>query len=163
MNDKHREIQEPIFEALGILVQNTKMNHYISWGLFLRMNALLNYHCATKQEQIEFWVKFFNPIGSKLISRQKFIDKVELLTRGRFTDKKTLISEKFANGIYLMLMAKGCTSRKEKDFGEIKAFKLKSKLSSDAFSVDYFNQMLKKDCEYQVDEELIKQANEAKE
>ena len=50
MNDKHREIQEPMLEAFGIHVQNTKMNHYISWGLFLRMNALLNYHCATKEE-----------------------------------------------------------------------------------------------------------------
>ena len=127
------------------------------------MNALLNYHCATKEEQIDFWIKFFNPIGGKLINRQQFIDKVELLTRGRFTDQKTLISEKFANGIYLMLVAKGCTSRKEKDYGEIKSSKLRSKLREDVFPIDYFNQMLKKDCEYLVDEELIKQANEAKE
>ena len=48
MNDKHREIQEPILEALGVMCKNTKMNHYINWGLFLRMNALLNYHCATQ-------------------------------------------------------------------------------------------------------------------
>ena len=70
MNDKHREIQEPILEALGVMCKNTKINHYINWGLFLRMNALLNYHCATQQEQIDFWVKFFNPIGGKLINRQ---------------------------------------------------------------------------------------------
>ena len=62
-----------------------------------------------------------------------------------------------------MLMAKGCTSRKEKDYGEIKSSKLRSKLREDVFPIDYFNQMLKKDCEYLVDEELIKQANEAKE
>ena len=103
------------------------------------MNALINYHCAPKQDYIDFWLKFFNPIGRKLINKQEFIDKLELLTRGRFTDEKTLISEKFANGIYLMLHAQGCTSRKEKEYGEIKYSKLKKRLNSDVISVDYFN------------------------
>ena len=85
---------------------------------------------------------------------------MELLARGRFTDKKTLISDNFANGLYLMLHAQGCTARTEKEYGEIKVSKLKKRLNSDAISIDYFNQTLKKDCEFQIDEELVAQGSQ---
>ena len=64
---------------------------------------------------------------------------MELLTRGRFTEERTLISDKFANGLYMMLHARGCTARTPKEYGEIKVSKLKKRLESDAISVDYFN------------------------
>ena len=114
--------------ALGIMVSNVKINHYVNWKLFLKMNALITYHCAPKQDYIDFWLKFFNPIGRKLINKDQFIDHVELMTRGRFTNEKTLISDKFANGLYLMLVATGCTSKDEKEFGEIKFEKLQKRL-----------------------------------
>ena len=64
-------------------------------------------------------------MGTKLIRRQEFIDKVELLSRGRLTSTKTLVSEKFADGLQMMLMALRCTSKRLEDFGEIKHNKLR--------------------------------------
>ena len=74
-----------------------------------------------------------------MINKEEFINRVELMTRGRFTNEKTLISDKFANGLYLMLSATGCTSKDEKEYGEIKYEKLKKRLDSDTISIDYFN------------------------
>ena len=91
--------------ALGIMVENVKINHFVNWNLYLKMNALINFHCAPRQDYVDFWLKFLNPIGRKLIDKQEFIDSIELLTRGRFTNEKTIISEKFASGLYLMIKA----------------------------------------------------------
>ena len=50
MSNKREEIRGPIYEAFGVHVKNTKESHYVSWHLFLRMNAHLNFHCASKQD-----------------------------------------------------------------------------------------------------------------
>ena len=69
MSDKHASIQSAILTALGVHVANTKINHYISWNLYLKINALIKFHCAPKQDYIDFWLKFLNPIGRKLLNK----------------------------------------------------------------------------------------------
>ena len=71
--------------------------------------------------------------------RTEFIDRIELLARGRFTTERTLISENFASGLYLMLTSKGCTIKEEKDYGAIIMEQLRKKLASNSINLEYFN------------------------
>ena len=53
LKDKHIVIQRAILQAMGIHTQN-KQQVNITWIQFLKMSTLLSYHCATKQQYVEF-------------------------------------------------------------------------------------------------------------
>ena len=103
------------------------------------MSTLLSYHCATKAQYIDFWVRFMNPAREKLVARGDFEERMELLARGRFTDDKTLVSVNYALGVYQMLAATNCLSKDEKFLGYINIGKVKKRLVSEAIHVEYLN------------------------
>ena len=72
----------------------------ITWIQYLKLSTLFNYHCATKAQYIEFWIRFMNPQNKFTVPRAEFEERIELLARGSFTDKETLISVNFAKGLY---------------------------------------------------------------
>lgn len=84
---------------MGIHTQN-KQQVNITWIQFLRLATLLSYHCATKQQYIEFWMRFMNPESRKFVPQEEFEKRMELLARGSFTDNETLISVNYAHGLY---------------------------------------------------------------
>ena len=45
-------------------------------------------------------MRFINPTGKKCVSEDEFIERIELLARGSFTDKETLVSVNYAKGLY---------------------------------------------------------------
>lgn len=51
------------------------------------MSTLLSYHCATKAQYIDFWLRFMNPENKKFVTQEEFEETMELLARGSFTDK----------------------------------------------------------------------------
>lgn len=86
------------------------------------------------------WCKFLNPKSENLLSKTNFVDKLEKLARGKFTDSKTIISENFAQGLYLMLVSRDTTVVESSvDFGCIKVAKLRKKLTSDELPIEYLN------------------------
>ena len=133
----------------------------ITWERFLKINTALNYQSVSKQEFIDFWLRFINPKGRDSISRADFIGKIELLARGRFTAEKTLISENFANGLYFMLNAKGCTSQSDDNYGDILPEKLKKRFITNVMPLEFFNQTFRRDCDYVLDEEIVAQGSAA--
>uniref|UniRef100_A0A7S3I3N1 Uncharacterized protein n=1 Tax=Favella ehrenbergii TaxID=182087 RepID=A0A7S3I3N1_9SPIT len=80
---------------------------------------------------------------------------MELLARGSFTDKETLISVNYARGLYQMLAGLKCLSNDEKQLGMINTDKVKKRIASGGLHVEYLNQTLKKDCEFILDEDLV--------
>ena len=154
LRDKTTETQHNIIEALGMHIPR-KGQLIITWNRFLKINTTLLYQSASKHEFIDFWLRFLNPKGRTVVSRVDFIDRIELLARGRFTAEKTLISENFANGLYLMLNAKGCTSVEDSSFGDVLPSKLKKRLNTGAIPLEFFNQTFRKDCEFVLDEEIV--------
>ena len=79
-------------QANGVKIDN-KSGGFIQWLQFLRMNTLLNFHCATNEQYIDFWTRFMNPLGRSYVTREDFEERIELLARGRYTDVATLISK----------------------------------------------------------------------
>ncbi len=65
----------------------------------------------------------------------------------------TIVSLKFAQGFYKMLRDKGCVS--EEDEGGIVMERFEKKLLKGEIDVEYLNQTLKADCEFQLDDEDI--------
>ena len=104
------------------------------------------------------WLKFLNPKSDPLITKTQFVEKLEKLARGKFTDSKTIISENFAQGLYLMLVARDTTVESGPDLGQIRITKLRKKLTNDELPIEYLNQTLRKDCEFVLDEEVINSA-----
>ena len=154
LKDKHAVIQRAILQAMGIHTQN-KQQVNITWIQFLRMSTLLSYHCATKQQYIDFWLRFMNPESRKFLPQDEFESRMELLARGSFTDNETLISVNYARGLYQMFAAQSCLSRDEKSLGEINFNKVKKRFNAEAIHIEYLNQTLKKECEFILDEEMM--------
>ena len=80
---------------------------------------------------------------------------MELLARGSFTDKETLISANYAKGLYQVLAALNCLCKDESNRGMINMDKVKKRLVSGVLHVEYLNQTLKKDCEFILDEDQM--------
>ena len=80
---------------------------------------------------------------------------MELLARGRFTDNATLISIKYAKGLYQMIASLKCLGVEEKHRGDVNMDKLKKRLEDESLHLEYFNQCLKKECEYILDDEML--------
>ena len=81
---------------------------------------------------------------------------MELLARGSFTDKQTLVSVNYARGLYQVFAAQKCLSKKDdKTIGQINFNKVKKRLHSEAIHIEYLNQTLKKECEFILDEDQI--------
>lgn len=111
----------------------------IDFKTFLRIQTLLRYYTVTKDQSLEFWLKFLNPQRLPILSSKNIFEKIELLARGSFTIDSTLISEKFAQGFIKMLELKGCTMDSEKDGLEIDMKKLKMKLIRNEIDIEYLN------------------------
>lgn len=154
LKDKHAVIQRAILQAMGIHTQN-KQQVNITWLQFLKMSTLLSYHCATKAQYVDFWVRFMNPEARKFVPQDEFEKRMELLARGSFTDNETLISVNFARGLYQMFAAQGCISKDDKCLGEINFHKVKKRLAAESIHIEYLNQTLKKECEFILDEEMV--------
>ena len=111
IKEKHPEIIDRILFALGI--NNVVKNVLVNWEAYLKFNSYLKYFSATQKNYIKFWLLFFNPEGTHTIPRVIFSDTLEKLCRGNFTDDSTIISEKFSQGFYRLLVEKGCTENPE--------------------------------------------------
>ena len=74
-----------------------------------------------------------------MVKRAEFEERIELLARGSFTDKATLISLNFAKGLYQVLAALKCLSKDEKTLGDILIAKVKKRLNSGALHLEYLN------------------------
>jgi len=75
---------------------------------------------------------------------------LELLARRTFTEEPTLISRKFSEGFYKLLVDKNCI---EVESGDVILDKLEKKFKKDIIDVEYLNQTLKPDCEFLLEEE----------
>ena len=87
------------------------------------MSTMLLHFSSPKKNTIDMWLKFLNPKSDPLITKTQFIEKLEKLARGKFTDSKTIISENFAQGLYLMLVARDTTVESGPDLGQIRITK----------------------------------------
>ena len=110
----------------------------------------MRYYTITKEQALDFWMKFLNPNRMPTLKQQDIFHKIELLARGSFTMDSTLISERFAHGLVEMLLDKGCAARDVNRDGEkeIDMKKLKIKLMRNEIDVEYLNQLLKTDSEF---------------
>mmetsp|Transcript_5512 Transcript_5512/g.5033 ORF Transcript_5512/g.5033 Transcript_5512/m.5033 type:complete len:162 (+) Transcript_5512:915-1400(+) len=98
LKEKHPEISNRILEALGISLH--AKNSKIKWGNFLMLNSLCRYFTAQKHEFINFWLKVINPLQYKTVTKVEFIDILEKLARGSYTENNTLISQKYSKQFY---------------------------------------------------------------
>ena len=80
--------------ALGTAVEAKKAQ--ITWKTFLTLNSLLKYFTYTKKQFLTFWMNMFNPKHLKSIPKTEFIDFVEKVVRGAYTENQTLVSLKFS-------------------------------------------------------------------
>ena len=154
LKDKHETVQHAILQSIGIHTQNKKTPR-IRWIQFMQLYTLLQYASATKAQYVDFWTRFMNPGADKFVRREDFEHRMELLARGSFTDKETLISINYARGLYQVLASLNCLSKDEKQLGMINMGKVKKRLVSGALHTEYLNQTLKKDCEFILDEEMM--------
>lgn len=74
---------------------------------------------------------------------------LEMLARGCFTARSTLVSETFALNVYAVLKDKGCLTKGSS--GDIDALTFKAKLKSGDVDLDMLNQCLTTDPEFGVD------------
>ena len=84
-------------------------------------------------------MRFMNPGSKKYVPRDEFEERMELLARGSFTDKATLISIRYAKGLYLMFAALDCLSKEENADGEINFTKVKKRLMGEGLHIEYLN------------------------
>jgi len=84
-------------------------------------------------------MRFINPTSSKLVARDAFETRMELLARGSYTEKATLISVNFARSLYQVLAALNCLSTEDKNLGDINFKKVKKRIKSGALHLEYFN------------------------
>lgn len=85
----------------------------------MQLYSLLQFSSATKAQYIDFWTRFVNPRSDKFIKREEFEDRMELLARGSFTDKATLVSDNYSKGLYQVLAALKCLATDDKQLGDI--------------------------------------------
>ena len=55
LKDKHRVVSEKILDALGLPIANR--NTIVDWKSFLRLQTILRYFTATKDQFLDFWMK----------------------------------------------------------------------------------------------------------
>jgi hypothetical protein len=95
------------------------------------------------------------------------MDTLEKLCRGSFTDDPTIISQKFSQGFYRMLVEKNCTEHpiETKDLvvqndrpkwgGDVSVEKFEKKLTKNEIDIEFLNQLLKPDCEFVLDDDEL--------
>ena len=155
LKDKHPTIQLAMLDAMGIKTHNMSTAS-ISWHQFITINTILTHHCATKEQYVDFWLRFINPGAKKSVSRSEFEERMELLARGRFTEDKTLISINYAKQLYQMFAAVNCLcSDEDENKGDLDLEKVAKRLRTEAINIGYLNQTLKKECEFALDEDMI--------
>lgn len=132
LKEKHLQIKQRIMNALG-------HKKTIDWDGYLKMHAILKYYSASRDEFIDFWIKFFNPYNQPSLKKEEITENIELLSRGCFTASSTLVSENFAQGFYQMLKDKGCTQGDS----NIDMVAFKKKLYDGQIDVNYLNDCMK--------------------
>jgi len=118
-------------DALGLSISNK--SSIVDWNAFLKLKTVLKYFTATKDQMLEFWMKFLNPQNVPTVPRQTLYIELELLARGSFTTMPTLISHEFAEGFIKMLDNRKCIIYQNNEG---------SKESSDDDSIDITDQIL---------------------
>ena len=112
----------------------------------------MKYGTAKQDEFIEFWMKIFNPLQYQSILKTEFMDTLEKLARGQFTESPTLISLKYSKGFYQMLVDKGCVKDEN---GDVIVDKFIRKIKKGEINIEYLNQTLKQDCEFILEDDDV--------
>ena len=86
--------------AFGI--SNTRAS-VINWDLYLKIVSILQFHTASRETYVEFWLKYFNLYNLPELPLEGILKSVELLARGCYTQSSTLVSESFAKNFNQML------------------------------------------------------------
>lgn len=89
-----------------------------------------------------------------MVAREAFTSSLEKLARGSLTVGETIVSEKYSQGFYRMVLAKGCCNP-EGELGEVIMDKLEKKMLKNEIDLEFLNQTLKPDCEYVLEDEEL--------
>ncbi|CDW72151.1 UNKNOWN [Stylonychia lemnae] len=138
LKEKHPMIQDRILLAMNISIHAKFAK--INWQTFLMYNCIMKYYTATQKQYVQFWIEFLNPDHQRTMSKEDFLDLMEKLVRGSYTESTTLVSERFSELLYQTINDKNCC---KEDNGEIQLDKLEKKLLKNEIELEYFNQTLK--------------------
>ena len=68
----------------------------VTWHGFLLIQTILRYFTATKEQFVDFWMKYLNPSDQPVLAYKVVSKSLEMLARGAFTSGSTLVSKKYA-------------------------------------------------------------------
>eukprot|EP00347_Sterkiella_histriomuscorum_P024352 403331424 len=138
IKEKHPDVQERILLALNISVMAKHAK--INWPTFLMFNCILKYFTAVQAQYVTFWLNFLNPNHLRFITKAEFLDIMEKVVRGSYTDTETLVSVKFSEMIYSIFRDKNVCKEDNED---IIIEKLERKLLKNEIEIEFLNQTLK--------------------
>ena len=68
LKEKHPEVSHNILISIGIPLLGK--NPFIDWNSYLKIMSIIRYHTITKEQSLDFWLKFLNPNQLPTIDKQ---------------------------------------------------------------------------------------------
>ncbi len=133
--EKHPEVSQRILLAADV------PSYTETLGLedFVRLNMLLQYFRASKEDYVEFWLRYLDPARCGVLDNRAHYPLLEKLARGYYNKEETLISDSYAKGLETLMKQQGCLNSS----GRLSTVRLGECLRSGLIEVKAFNKGLR--------------------
>lgn len=134
---KHRapETAKRLLIAAGVIIGTNS----ISIEEYVKLTLLLKYFVGTRDDYIDFWLRFLNPEGKEVIPNGEHFNLLEMLARGCCYQNHTLMSTLYTKNLNELLMDHQCVDQNKNLFMS----KLEHCFRTEAISIESFNEGLK--------------------